>query len=305
VEEAVASVLSQTTPFDELLVVDDASTDDSATVLSQISKREKRVKVIRHERNLGQLAAFETAILQSSSEFLFLLDADDVYAPDYLATAIEIYRRLPHCDFLFCRNIKFSNEAPSSWYQQTPTCRTTPKVTDLGLTLVRTIERRPFIGAPTSCLSMRSRVAARLFPLPLHEDWLTRADDCLVFGASLAGARKFRIEADLVGYRMHAKNAYAENRQLGEPSVFFLRQVALNRLISVLRQRFHLTEDVAQLAHLEFKTLPAPRFADLREYSGYVLKNGAKDCGRLRGMSLMVKWYLNSIFSGHPRKAAS
>lgn len=297
IQEAVSSILSQSTRFDEVIIVDDASSDDSATLLVEIANREKTIKVIRHEKNSGQLAAFETAILKSSGDLLFFLDADDIYAPNYLATAITFYQQIPQIDFLFCRNIQFSKIIPPSLLSGDRSCSIIPKVNDLGLSIVRTLERRVFIGAPTSCLSMRRRVATQLFPLPVHEDWMTRADDCLVFGASLAGARKFKIEADLVGYRIHGKNAFAENRNTGEPSNFFLRQIAISRLFFVLRQRFQLGKDVVKLAHLEFKTIPDPNFEDLREYFGYIIKNGAKDAGRLRGIFLVIKWYLKSMLN--------
>ena len=59
-------------------------------------------------------------------------------------------------------------------------------------------------------------------------DWRTRADDCLVFGASLAGARKFRIEKNLVGYRIHGNNVFASNSETAKPEVLFLRQDRIN-----------------------------------------------------------------------------
>ena len=71
IQDAVASILSQTTPFSEIIVVDDASTDKSAILLSEIARRDTRIKVICHEKNSGQLAAFETAVLQSNGDLLF------------------------------------------------------------------------------------------------------------------------------------------------------------------------------------------------------------------------------------------
>ncbi len=289
---AVDSVLSQTRPFDEIVIVDDASCDESAALLSELAKRSDTLKIIRHEDNLGQLAAFETGVVHSNGDIVFFLDADDVYAPDYLGIALDVYDKSPKCDFIFCgaepftessfRNVLFhSNREPH------------PQVRDLGLTVVRTLERKGYVGAPTSCLSLRRKLVARLFPMPLHEDWRTRADDCLIFGASLAGARKFRIEANLVGYRVHGQNAYFSNPATGNPDVLFFRHVARMRLFHFLRERLNL-EEVGKLAHLEFKTIPNPSRHDFYEYVGYVLKNGAEDAGRLWGIAVILKWYLKS-----------
>jgi hypothetical protein len=133
----------------------------------------------------------------------------------------------------------------------------------------------------------------RLFPIPLYEDWRTRADDCLVFGTSLAGARKLRLESILVGYRIHGKNAFAANPATAKPDVFFRRQLALMRLFNFLEEKFNIQrEEVCRLAYLEFRTIPSPSAWDFAEYVGYVLKNGAQDAGRLRGIASMVRSYL-------------
>lgn len=293
--QAVDSVLSQTVPFDEIIIVDDASTDDSLVVLSEVSKRIETMKILRREVNAGQLAAFETGIMQSSGDVIFFLDADDVYSSDYLGIALDVYETVPQCDFLFCRYKQFVDSSPRKVFPCRAAGELHPEITDLGLTVVRTLERKVFIGGPTSCLSMRRGLAMRLFPIPLHGDWRTRADDCLVFGASLAGARKFRIESNLVGYRIHGNNAFASNSETAKPEVFFLRQIALMRLFNFLGQRLDLEgEKLGKLAHLEFKTIPNPSAQDLYEYLGYVLKNGAQDAGRLRGIAVILKRYFEA-----------
>jgi glycosyltransferase involved in cell wall biosynthesis len=294
VSQAVDSVLAQTIPFDEVIIVDDASTDNSSVVLSQLSARFSTLKIFRQKDNAGQLAAFETGIMQSSGDLVFFLDADDVYSSNYLGIALDVYGKTPQCDFLFCRYERFcDNSTPTTLFREAAS-GPNPQVTDLGLTVVRTLERKAFVGAPTSCLSLRLGLAKRLFPIPLLDDWRTRADDCLVFGASLAGARKFRLESKLVGYRIHGSNAFASNREMEKPEVFFLRQIALVRLFSFLQQRLNLQrEELGKLAYLEFKTIPKPSGRDLCEYLGYVLKNGAQG-GRPRAIAVILKWYFKS-----------
>lgn len=292
--QALDSVLSQTAPFDEIIVVDDASSDNSSVVLSELSKCSDNLKILRHKQNMGQLAAFNTGVTQSNGDVIFFLDADDVYSPDYLRVASGIYQRFSQCDFLFCSPKQFADGSSLerfSWLG----AKLKPAVTDLGLSIVRTTERKAFIGAPTSCLSLRRGLAQRLFPIPLCDDWRTRADDCLVFGASLAGARKFRIEGAFVGYRVHEHNAFALNPTAAAPEIFFKRQIALIRLFAFLRSSLNIDfGEVGKLAHLEFKTIPKPSKQDVVEYLGYVLKNGARDAGRLRALGLILKWYLKS-----------
>src|SRR5262249_1642185 len=303
-QETVGSALAQTTPFDEIIIVDDASTDDSSEVLAKLSARDSVLKIIHKQVNAGQLAAFETGVKESTGDILFFLDGDDVYSPDYVGIALELYEKIPQCDFLFCRYEQFCDGSSPKIFSLGEAGKPLPEVTDLGLTVVVTLERKPFVGAPTSCLSLRAKLAQRLFPTPLHEDWRTRADDCLVFGASLAGARKFRIENTFVGYRVHGNNAYVSNPLMGKPDVFLLRKIALMRLFNFLQQRFGLDgEAVGRLAHLEFKTIPNPSERDLCEYVGYVLRNGAQGAGRLRGIAVILKRYfeVKGILAPHKR----
>jgi glycosyltransferase involved in cell wall biosynthesis len=296
VKEAIVSALSQTVPFDEIIVIDDASSDNSPRIIDQVTNDQSNITVIRHPQNMGQLAAFETGIIQSKGDLIFFLDADDVYAPNYLETSISVYKSKKHCEFLFCRKVDFGRHLPPNLFdiKRPVETRVAVAVTDLGFSLVRTFEEKVWIGAPTSCLSIHRSLAERLFPLPVHDDWRIRADDCIVFGASLAGCRKFRLECSLVGYRIHGNNAWANNKWIDEPNVFFLRQVSIARLFNVLAERFRIEQHISNIAEFEFKTIPAPSFYELRRYSRIVMRNRARPTSRIRAIGVLIKWYLRS-----------
>src|SRR4051794_24529487 len=93
VRDAIVSACSQTVSFDEIIVVDDASADRSQQVISQIEKEYPNVTLLRHDVNKGQLAAFESGVLRARGELICFLDADDVYAPHYLETALSVYKQ--------------------------------------------------------------------------------------------------------------------------------------------------------------------------------------------------------------------
>ena len=296
VKEAILSAVAQTMPFDEIMVIDDASSDDSPRIIKELLGEYSNIVFIQHPENMGQLAALETAIMHSKGDLLFFLDADDVYAPNYLETAVSVYKNNKDCQFLFCRKVDFGRYLPPNLFEINPSAGTNVDVTDLGFSLVRTFEDKVWIGAPTSCLSIHRRLARRLFPLPVHEDWRTRADDCIVFGASLAGCRKFRLECSLVGYRIHGNNAWANNKRLADLNVLFVREVSIARLFNLLSERFYIDQDIGNIAEFEFKTIPAPSFYDLRWYSRYVMRTKAKPTSRIVAIGVLVKWYLRSKF---------
>jgi glycosyltransferase involved in cell wall biosynthesis len=82
VSEAVASVLAQTWPDFELLVVDDGSTDDTAAALAPYASR---LRLLRRERRGGVSAARNAGIKASCGEWLAFLDSDDLWLPEKLA----------------------------------------------------------------------------------------------------------------------------------------------------------------------------------------------------------------------------
>jgi hypothetical protein len=92
--QALASVAAQTTRPDEVIVVDDASTDGTAGVGEEWAGR-LPVKVLHQERNLGPAAARHVAVSAATSTLIAQLDADDVWLPDHLATLLDAYAARP------------------------------------------------------------------------------------------------------------------------------------------------------------------------------------------------------------------
>ena len=89
---AVESVIAQTYPHWELIVVDDASGDaDLTTTIDQLAGRDKRIKVVRHRSNQGISDATNTAIAAATGDLIAFFDHDDLMvdcALDYMVDAI-------------------------------------------------------------------------------------------------------------------------------------------------------------------------------------------------------------------------
>jgi glycosyltransferase involved in cell wall biosynthesis len=94
-EEAVESVVHQSWPFVEIIVVDDGSTDATRLIATKFNK----VKYI-YQENKGVSRARNTGIKNSSGQFLVFLDSDDWLYPDAIATNIQYLLEKPYLAFV-------------------------------------------------------------------------------------------------------------------------------------------------------------------------------------------------------------
>lgn len=79
--ETIQSVLEQTYPNWEMLIVDDCSPDSTREVAIAWTGEDKRVRLIKHDQNAGPAAARNTAISAAAGRWLAFLDSDDIWAP--------------------------------------------------------------------------------------------------------------------------------------------------------------------------------------------------------------------------------
>ena len=103
-DETVASVLAQTYSRWELLLVNDGSTDHSASIAARWSSAHaERVRYLEHEghRNLGISASRNLGIRDAKGDYLAFLDADDTWLPDHLAGQVASLERHPDVGLVY------------------------------------------------------------------------------------------------------------------------------------------------------------------------------------------------------------
>jgi len=87
---AIGSVLAQTMPALEIIVIDDASTDNTRSVLNGYAMAQPSIKIIELPRNGGPAAARNAGIAAARGDWLAVLDADDAFAPERLAVLVAL-----------------------------------------------------------------------------------------------------------------------------------------------------------------------------------------------------------------------
>ncbi|MPZ48110.1 MAG: glycosyltransferase [Dehalococcoidia bacterium] len=179
-QEALASALGQTRPPDEVIVVDDGSTDGSATIIQSLP-----VTYLRQE-NQGPSAARNLAIRHASGNLLAFLDQDDVLLPHKLEAQLQALREDPDAGYALCylRYLYEDKGAPGWFHGKGPE------------------QGEP--GYPPSCWLIRRETWDRVGPFQADRrytqdmDWLARANDL--------GVKVHMVPEALVLKRIHGDN---------------------------------------------------------------------------------------------------
>lgn len=98
--EAVESVLRQTMPNFEIMVLDDCSTDGTRSVAEQLAEKDKRIHVFSNPQNLGVARTRNRGLTNARGEYIALLDSDDLWEPDKLEKQLALMRETG-CDLCY------------------------------------------------------------------------------------------------------------------------------------------------------------------------------------------------------------
>lgn len=141
---AIESVLAQSYKDIELIVVDDASTDNTESLVSEYS--DSRIRYIRLQENSGSCAARNAGIIAAKGEYVAFQDSDDYWRPDKLSIQLEAFSN-SKADICFSRYLRHSLDDE--------VLETIPLVAS-GLLSRKTLVSDALVGTPT--LIVRKRV---------------------------------------------------------------------------------------------------------------------------------------------------
>lgn len=113
-EQSVGSALTEQDGVDvKVLIIDDASPDDSAEAARKLAAGDSRVEVLVHERNKGHLATYNEGLLEwADGDYTVLLSADDRLTPGALVRAAALLDAHPNVGFVYGHPLRFQSDQP-------------------------------------------------------------------------------------------------------------------------------------------------------------------------------------------------
>jgi glycosyltransferase involved in cell wall biosynthesis len=113
------SMIAQTYKNIEIIVVDDASTDGTMTILKDYASKDERIRVLCMEKNSGAPAARNKGMKATKGEFMTTVDADDTLAADAIELSVNMMIADPELDFVLY-NLMLVESTPSDSPRITP-----------------------------------------------------------------------------------------------------------------------------------------------------------------------------------------
>lgn len=278
--DCLNSILSQEGDFDfEVIVINDASTDNSAEVIRSFI--DPRIRVISHMVNLGHAKTVNEGLRETRGAFVARIDPDDRYRPYFLSAVMEKFRAFPEVGLVY-GDVALINDKGEVTAER---CDREHGGCDFkGNELVRLMERN-FICVP----SVIARREAWLNALPVPA-WLAFND--WYFTLMMARECEFYyIDRVLAEYRVHGENHHHKVviNKSEEPSIFWL----LERIFSEPEKSPELE---AQKQRARRRIYGSQYLTLGRKYFGFHMDDDARRC-LLRAICYRPEYLLRSDVS--------
>lgn len=110
IREAINSILKQNFQDFELIIVNDASIDNTLKIAKEFAKKDKRIKVFSHKKNKKRAGALNTGIKKAKGKYISFLDVDDIYFPEKTRKQVEFLDENKDIDLVYGNFIYWEEE---------------------------------------------------------------------------------------------------------------------------------------------------------------------------------------------------
>lgn len=249
--ETIESVLSQTYPRIETIVVDDGSTDNSREVIAGYGER--LISVFK--ANGGLTSTLNAAFERSRGDLVCFLDADDAFETEKVERVVAAARRLPQAH-LIQHQMQIVDEDGNAMHRPFPA-----RVPDGDIRALVARTGGWFPHAVMSGLAFTRAYAQRLFPMPEQQHFVEHGQshvlpvfETYLLGPAALSAPVAGIQAPLTRYRLHGRNMSFATRATAERQLLRYRAEA-ETLSTVMREKFGQSPGLRMEDHLEYQLL--------------------------------------------------
>jgi glycosyltransferase involved in cell wall biosynthesis len=202
--EQIDSILHQLGPLDELIVVDDASTDNTVQIIQRFN--DARIKILLNERNLGHVRTFERCLTQVKNEIIMFSDQDDVWTEKHKEKLLEAFERAVGPRLAYGDFVEFSDKNGLEIRRYLPNFPRS-NITRLGFLKLLILGKSRMFGC---CSAINRELLTKVMPIPekavSHDQWIG-------YAVALTGDIKL-IDQVITHRRIHSSNVTQPRRKL-------------------------------------------------------------------------------------------
>lgn len=217
--EQIESILQQMSIYDELIIVDDRSTDRTISIIQQYT--DHRIKILINKQNSGPIKSFERALRHARNKYIFLADQDDIWMPEKLDTMIAMLKS--GYDLVVSDAYIMTDEIIE--------LDTFYKYRNSRVGLIKNYMINSYIGC---CMGFRSSFLKVILPFPEN---IVMHDLYIGMSINLLGRVVF-VDERLIVYRRHENNVTSMSHS-GIFNIIKKRWITFKMLIHLAKVRYN------------------------------------------------------------------
>lgn len=242
ISEQLKSIINQSVPANEIIIIDDYSSDDTIELCRDILYG-KNFFIIKNKENIGYVKSFEKGLKMAKGDFIFLSDHDDRWKPNKIKDSIEILNETSY-KCLFSDGTIMNNDSQ----RQRATLFSSFGIRNSNILsnqnkLFKTLMKKDFVTGAT--MVIHKSLIKYILPLPkniIHDKWIAYVS---ILNNSLIGTNK-----KLIDYRVHDKQQVGIKKSYIKRTKSFKYQIYF---LETLVERFKGKDDNIFLEKIKLK----------------------------------------------------
>jgi len=273
IAEALEAIIGQSFKPKEIIVIDDASTDDSIRIIEGFVNKCQNLRLLRNEKNLGTLYSINRALKIASGDYVYSAAADDKILPGFFEKSMELLERYPEAGLCLSEPLYF-NESRSAYFKEVlkiadrPCYLSSQKIVDL-------LRRRYFLLAGHSSIIKRDsllRAGGYIPDLKWHCDWFASYVVAFREGMCYLPENLAYLRLSSGSYSSSAKRSRIIQQEIVRAIMDKLKSSSYNDVYEAFRDSGILSIYGVEMFRLMYKH---PRYRDF--YSAKIFRYVVKD----------------------------